>query len=35
MKIKKINMNRNQKKILYESIMKSVSKAVKNKLNES
>lgn len=35
MKIKKINMNRNQKKVLYESIMKSVSKAVKNKLNES
>lgn len=35
MKIKKINMNRNQKKALYESIMKSVSKTVKNKLNES
>lgn len=29
--LKKINMNRNQKKLLYESIMKSVSKAVKNK----
>ena len=28
-------MNRNQKKVLYESIMKSVSKVVKNKLNES
>lgn len=28
-------MNRNQKKVLYESIMKQVSKALKNKLNES
>lgn len=28
-------MNRNQKKALYESIMKSVAKTVKHKLNES
>lgn len=28
-------MNRNQKKALYESIMKSVLETVKNKLNES
>lgn len=28
-------MNKNQKKSLYESIMKSVSKTVKRKLNES
>lgn len=35
MKIKKINMNRNQKKSLYESIMKSVSKTVKKRLNEN
>ena len=27
-------MNRNQKKLLYESIMKSVAKTVKRKLNE-